>query len=122
MQDPTDSDALRVQLRRARKAARLTQEQLAARLGITGVQVSRIETGARGTGLDLARRWLEECGYTVESVSVGEPDTARTIAIAIATLDEAELEAVTRVVGAWPRLPEHIREAILSLIGPHEPD
>lgn len=121
MDDPTNRDALRRQLRRARKEARLSQEALAERLGISSVQVSRIETGARGTTLAIAQRWLEECGYSVESVSVGEPEAARVLAMAVATLDEADLESATRVLRAWGALPPHIVGAILQLISPYEP-
>lgn len=121
MQDPTSQDALRLQLRRARKAANLSQEALARRLGISSVQVSRIETGARSTTLDIAQRWLEECGYAVESVSIGEPEAARVLALAVATLDEAQLQSATRVIRAWAATPDHIVAAILQLIAPYEP-
>lgn len=122
MDDPTTNDALRLQLRRAREAAGLSQDALAVRLGISSAQVSRIETGARGTTLAVAQRWLEECGFAVESVSVGEPEAARILALAVATLDEAQLEAAGRVIRAWSALPTHIVSAILQLIAPYEPN
>jgi len=121
MDDPKSSDALRIQLRRAREAAGLSRAELARRLGISDVQVGRIETGSRGTTIELAHRWLTACGFAVESVSVGEPEAAALVAEAIATLDEADLQAVGRVIRAWKMLPDSIRGAILQLIAPHEP-
>lgn len=44
------------ELRRARTAAGLSQEQLGSRVGYSGAQVGKVETGGRAPTLDFAQR------------------------------------------------------------------
>jgi transcriptional regulator with XRE-family HTH domain len=46
----------------ARKAAGLTQEQLAKDLGVAKMTVSRIERNVQGSSDGLKIRWIERCG------------------------------------------------------------
>lgn len=47
------------QVRAAREARGWSQEELAQRIGVSAVQVSRIESGARGVSWDTARRLVQ---------------------------------------------------------------
>ena len=50
------------ELRRARSAAGLTQDQLAERVGYSPSLVAHVETGSRAPSLDFARRGDEALG------------------------------------------------------------
>ncbi|MCV7042838.1 transcriptional regulator [Mycolicibacterium moriokaense] len=52
------------QIRRARLQKGLQQEELADRLGVTRMTVSRLERG-QSVSVDTALRALSECGYAV---------------------------------------------------------
>jgi transcriptional regulator with XRE-family HTH domain len=80
-------------LREARKAAGLSQSEIAACLGAHVTTVSRIETGAMGTTLDAIERWAKCCG--VEAAVV---------------LDRDELQ----MLSAWRRMPIEERKALLA--------
>lgn len=111
---------LGAELRSVREEAGLSQDQLAAKLGLTRTQVSRIETGARSTGIDVVRRWYRECGYELDAAQVGTPEQATSLALAVAHLPEGQLDAVIAVVRAWPRLSERARGRILGIADTHE--
>lgn len=108
--------ALGKQLREIREEANLTQDQLGKKLGISRVQVSRIESGARSTGVETVRRWYRECGYELDAVEVGTPEQATSLAVAVANLPEGQLDAIIEIVRAWPQLSERRRGRILGLI------
>lgn len=108
------------QLREIRVAAGLTQAQLATTLGVTAVQVSRIETGSRSTSIDILHRWHRACGYELDAVQVGTAEQATTLALAMATLPKDQIDAVIEIIEAWPNLPEIIRGRILGLIDAHK--
>ena len=95
---------LGAKLRKIREDAELSQEELARRLGVKRAQISRVESGTRGTGAVLVSRWYRACGYELESVKVGTSDQAETLALAAADLPEGELDSVIELVAAWPRL------------------
>lgn len=118
--NPTTTEALRRQLRHAREAAGLTRRALGDRLGITENQVFRIEKGARSTSIERAQEWLVACGFSVETVSITEPERAALAAAALGMLDEADLQKIARVIRVWSDIPEHVRDAILMLAAPHE--
>ncbi len=111
-------EALRRQLREARKAAGLSQEALGRLLGVTGTQVYRIEAGQRGSKLSTIQQWLTECGSAAKYVDTPTTDPKRQalLVTALSELAEADLEPVTQIVLAWPSLPANIRSAILALV------
>jgi len=51
-------------IRRARQGRSLLQADLAARLGVSRMTISRLERG-EAVGLETALRALSECGYAV---------------------------------------------------------
>lgn len=110
--------ALGRELRQIREQAGLSQLALAARLGLTGAQISRIETGTRSTGVEMLQRWYRECGYELDAVHVGTPQQATSLALAAAALPADQIDAVIGIIRAWPRLPDVIQGRILGLIDP----
>lgn len=52
-------------LKAARARAGLTQEQLAARLGVSRARIGNYEIQNRRPPLELAEQWATECGYTL---------------------------------------------------------
>lgn len=63
---PWEMDVPGYLLREARAEAGLTQETLAARLGITQQAVSRAERWESNPTVALMRRWLSICGFRLE--------------------------------------------------------
>jgi transcriptional regulator with XRE-family HTH domain len=112
---------LGAELRRIRKEAKLTQDELGALLGINGPQVSRIESGTRGASVDTLHQWYRECGYELEAVEVGSPEQATRLAVAVAALPPGQLDAIIEIVRAWPALDERTRGRMLGLAASHEP-
>jgi transcriptional regulator with XRE-family HTH domain len=56
-------------LRRLRKAAGLSGEQVAERVGLSQSQISRIERGDQPASADLAQRWAEATGAPAEAIA-----------------------------------------------------
>jgi transcriptional regulator with XRE-family HTH domain len=59
-----DTAELGMRVRRARHGRGLQQEELAGRLGVTRMTVSRLERG-QSVSVDTAIRALSECGYAL---------------------------------------------------------
>ena len=59
-----DTAELGEQIRRARLAKGFQQDELADRLGVTRMTVSRLERG-QAVSVDTALRALSECGYAI---------------------------------------------------------
>ena len=59
-----DTTELGEQIRRVRVQRGLQQDELADRLGVTRMTVSRLERG-RSVSVDTALRALSECGYAI---------------------------------------------------------
>lgn len=55
-------------LRKRRLARYLTQEQLGKEVGITGLQVSRIETGIQQSTIGTVRKIAQVLGCTIEDI------------------------------------------------------
>lgn len=118
----TPDQATAAQLREARDAAGFTQEELGVRLGITRQYVGRLERGLRNARIGLIRKWLGECGFVLETISPKDPQAAShaaAIAEVLGELDEPELDAVVRVLRAWPRIPAELRAAIAGIAAPY---
>jgi transcriptional regulator with XRE-family HTH domain len=56
------SGSIHAELRRARLAAALTQQQLAERMGVTRGGVAHIEMGRSEVSIESAERWASACG------------------------------------------------------------
>jgi HTH-type transcriptional regulator / antitoxin HipB len=59
-----DTAELGEQIRRVRQEKGLQQDELADRLGVTRMTISRLERG-QSVSVDTALRALSECGYAV---------------------------------------------------------
>ena len=55
---------LGAELRRLRKDARLSGEQIAQAAGISQSRASRIELGQQSAPLEVVSRWGQACGYS----------------------------------------------------------
>lgn len=55
-------------LREVREAADLTQQELAARLGVKQPQIARWETGVRKPGIETAVKIAEALGTTLDPI------------------------------------------------------
>jgi transcriptional regulator with XRE-family HTH domain len=55
-------EAIAADLRTARTEAKLTQGQLAERMGLSQTRVSMAESGAEKVSLAFVKRWLGACG------------------------------------------------------------
>lgn len=108
------------QLYNARETANLTQDQLAKKLGISRVQVGRIETGKRGTYAALVRRWLNACGYVLDSVAVGDSPRTAELADVIAEISDDDLALAIRLMRVMPRLGTFPRKMLVDIIEAHE--
>jgi transcriptional regulator with XRE-family HTH domain len=53
------------QLVRARKRAKLRQEDVAAVVGVDRTEITHIEGGRRGTSMANAEAWANACGYEI---------------------------------------------------------
>lgn len=91
-------------LKAARKAAKLTQEQLAERVGLSRASIANIEAGRQRIGLHLAL----ELSVAVEVQSIADllpidfmrPDNAavhQTVKMSGSTLSAEEAESVARI-------------------------
>lgn len=60
-------------VRAARQAARMTQEDLGARAGIHPVEVSRVETGQRDSRLSTVVNIAEALGVSIDQLVYGPP-------------------------------------------------
>ncbi len=100
------------QLRIARKARRLTQQQLAERADTTLQQISRLERGERRMTLDWVRRLARAMGCTEAEVlgaalSTVEPVTVRGAAEAGVWRTEADWPAEERYPASVPEDPRY---------------
>lgn len=103
------------QLREIREEAGFTQEQLGQLLGISRVQISRIEKGSRSTGFAMVRKWYRACGYELDAVQVGDPETSMKVIEALAELPPEYVDEVTTIILAWPRFNDRTRARILGI-------
>ena len=87
-------------LAKARRAAGLSQAELAEGLSISIPSVSRHETGKRGVSVDLFVRWMAACGQTVcLSSGDGGPEAVR----------DPDRMVLQQFLAAWDRMPLRVR-------------
>lgn len=104
-------------LRELRRAAGLTQAELAERLGLDRTTITRAERGERRVDMALLARWASVCGSTID---LGQPqaiDDAR--AALVADLDRlagSDLEIVASLVALLPALSTDNRRTLTSLL------
>ena len=67
-----DYESLGMRIRRARKAAGMTQADLAEKLGISTSFLGHIERGTRKASLDTLVKMANELGVSLDSLAVGE--------------------------------------------------
>lgn len=91
-------------LKEVREEAGLSKVEMATILGVSRVQVSRIESGSRSTTLDTLQRWYAACGYRVEAVRIGTTDRAAELAAVLASADDDALAIAARLARLWPAL------------------
>ena len=106
MEDAHGTDGVGGRLRNARRGAGLTQKQLAEKLEVESITVSRWERGVTSPSLPRLRRIAEITETTVSDL-VRSPDAASAHSVELAALREelAETrELVDRVARALERL------------------
>jgi transcriptional regulator with XRE-family HTH domain len=79
-------------LKRARRAAHLTQRQLADRSGIDQAVIARIESGAAQPRVDTLERLLRATGHRYELVAETPVDVDRAALRALLALGDVERE------------------------------
>jgi transcriptional regulator with XRE-family HTH domain len=79
-------------LLRARRAARLTQRELADRTGIDQAVIARIESGATSPRSETLGRLLAATGHRYELVAESPPDVDRAALRAAMALGDLERE------------------------------
>ena len=63
-------EAIGQALKRVRLDAKKTQSEIGEALGVSQVQVSKLETGASDVTVWQVFKWAVECGVTFDSVSL----------------------------------------------------
>ena len=93
---------------RRRKAAGLTQAQVAERLSVEKESISRMESGRIALNLERLQQFADIYGCTVaDLIKVGTTDVqaqAQGLADMLSPLSQEEREAVVRLVGDTVRL------------------
>lgn len=97
------------QLGEARRAAGLTQQQIADLLGISRSHVTNIENGVKGTTPEDVERWAAACGYEVKlvPVPVGTPDPEGLVALVSAIRDPAARQALATLARLTRKPPKY---------------
>jgi len=99
-----DSEMTASELRRMRKAAGLTQPQLAEKLGKSQNFVTMIETGKRSARPAIVEAWARACGFSVlvEFVPEGvDGDMARTLARSISEMSDEQKRVLAAMIEAF---------------------
>lgn len=109
-------------LRELRVASRLTQRELASRIGIASPTVTNIETGARHPGLDVLNAWLKETGGRLELVREADPPLVinadeRALLAALRALSVDRRSLALRTVSLFGRLDSSNIAVLDHLIG-----
>ncbi|HAG9930952.1 TPA: helix-turn-helix domain-containing protein [Escherichia coli] len=90
-------------IRRMREAAKLSQQELAEKSGISKAQISRLENGTqKNPQIQTVIALATELGTTVEEIIFGEESTATTyLNQAINNLPEEDQKAIKKLIKVW---------------------
>lgn len=99
---------------RFRKAAGLTQAELAERAGTTQATVSRIEQGKMQPTIDIWSSLVEACGLTCD-VRPAEPEVLRRLITACSTLTPDQLAALVDIADGMAVIPPSLIEGIREI-------
>ncbi|HHD8732622.1 TPA: helix-turn-helix domain-containing protein [Escherichia coli] len=90
-------------IRRMREAAKLSQQELADKSGISKAQISRLENGTqKNPQIHTVIALATELGTTVEELIFGEESTATTyLNQAINNLPEEDQKAIKKLIKVW---------------------
>ncbi|EFD0006602.1 TPA: helix-turn-helix transcriptional regulator [Escherichia coli] len=90
-------------IRRMREAAKLSQQELADKSGISKAQISRLENGTqKNPQIQTVIALATELGTTVEELIFGEESTATTyLNQAINNLPEEDQKAIKKLIKVW---------------------
>ncbi|EFF0756995.1 TPA: helix-turn-helix transcriptional regulator [Escherichia coli] len=90
-------------IRRMRESAKLSQQELADKSGISKAQISRLENGAqKNPQIQTVIALATELGTTVEELIFGEESTATTyLNQAINNLPEEDQKAIKKLIKVW---------------------
>ena len=98
-----------------RKAANLSQYELAARLGVTQPAISQIERGEHRSGFDTVQRWARACGNHIAFVN-GQPTLADELASRLQEMSEDHVRELSVIIEQWTRLTSAQRAAMLGTL------
>lgn len=101
-------------LRQLRVSARLSQEQLANRLGHPQAWVSRREVGATRVKPDEIAEIAEACGYRMEMIFLPDGDGASDLSELLAIVRPEDAAAVAGLLRALPHLDASTRDFVLA--------
>ena len=99
-------------LKELRQRARLTQAELAERLGMDQSHVSRLERGKREANLGLLVTWAEACGYRFTVVGPEHDEVLRQAT----SLGADDLGLLLDLLVRLPHLGEDQRKTLRILI------
>ena len=100
-----------VQLRKARNAAKLTQENIATELGVSKSQVSAWETGKESPSIKHLPKLRKVLGVSLDSLFIPERQLALReehgvydLSAAMASLSDADLNLIVKLITRLRRL------------------
>jgi len=99
-------------LRKLRKEAGLTQEELARALDINQSSISFIERDERATTTRVLSRWAEVCGYRLTLVGPAQAPLME----AAESLAPADLDLVTQLARVASRLQPEMRQLLHGVL------
>lgn len=120
MQLSEEERAIALQLKTVREEAGFSRSEMAQKLGFSLSQIGRIETASRSASIDTMIRWFAACGYRLETVSLHETGRSADLALAVATLNDDNLDVVIRFARLWPNLSADVQRTLLAMITANE--
>ncbi len=99
-------------LKALRKGAHLTQTDLAQRLGVTPGHISKVEAGHTAPSPDLAQRWAQVCGGSLEVVGPAQ----ELLLSRFEALSDGQQEAIQVLALLLPSLPDGLQADLLERV------
>lgn len=90
-------------IRRMREAAKLSQQELADKSGVSKAQISRLENGSqKNPQIQTVIAIATELGTTIEELIFGEESTATTyLSQALQNLPDEDRKAIKKLIKVW---------------------